>query len=179
MVQNLEHTYEGYIKAGIIKPLSTIEKRKYEKYHLENYQEDQKVCLKLTNESPKWSIISGYYSMHNITKLFLAKFNIKIGHESAHTATLFALKKVIQDEKVKAKAIDLLKKAEQTYEILNSYLKEKILANMLSASMGKRSEAQYYSEEGKQIQLLNALSFQEDIIKPYIEIMEKLIKNAD
>jgi len=179
MVNIEKHNYESYVKTGIITQLSKVEKRKYENYHKANFEEDQKICFQLTKQSPKWSIIAGYYAMHNITKLFLTGFDIKISDKSSHTATFLALKKVIQDDKIKSKAIDLLKKAQETYEILNSPFKEKILAHILSKSMEERKKAQYYSEDTKQIQIINAMSFQEDILKPYTKIIEGLIKDAN
>ena len=179
MVLINRHNYEEYVKAGLITELSKVEKRKYESYHKDNYNEDYNLCVKITSQSSKWSIIIGYYAMHNQTKLFLAKFGLKISDKAAHTATLIALRKIIQDDKIKKKVIELLEKAQQTYDVLNTPFKEKVIGNLLSKSLEERKKAQYYSQDTNKIALLNAMSFQENILKPYIEIINKLIENVD
>ena len=179
MVLIEKHDYEGYVKAGLITELAKVEKRKYETYHRENYNEDYNLCIKITSQSSKWSIIIGYFAMHNQTKLFLAKFGLKISDTAAHTATLIALRKIIQDDKIKKKVIELLEKAQQTYDVLNTPFKEKVIGNMLSKSIEERKKAQYYSQDTNKIGMLNAVSFQENILKPYTEIINGLMENVD
>src|SRR3989344_2528952 len=172
MVSN--ENYESYVNEVRITLLPKAEMHKYEGYHRENYQEDQRISKFLTQQSPKWAIIAGYYAMHNLTKLFLAKCNLKIGDRAAHTATIIALRKHIQDEKMREQVLTLLHKAQEAYDVLNSPLKEKILAVMLSSSLEERNKAQYYSEDFKKVMLRHAMYFQENIILPYIEIMQEL-----
>jgi hypothetical protein len=58
---------------------------------------------------PRWSIISGYYAMHDATKLLLAKqFRIKIDYE-VHSTTIKVLEELIKNK-------DLLNLIKQGYK---------------------------------------------------------------
>lgn len=170
--------FEEYKEAGMISVLPTAEKDTYIKFHETAYADDIFVCEHLCAKSPRWSIISGYYAMHDITKLYLSKeHSIKISDRGVHTAVIVALKHVLSNEDVKKKVVSLLEDAEQVYEILESRRKEKILPIILSRGKEEREKSQYYSELKNDILLKDAFDFFEKICKPYVEIFKKIMEN--
>ena len=137
-----------------------------------------KVSDKLLTISPKWTIVTGYYAMHDITKLYLAKqHDLKISERGVHLAAIVALKQVMSDNAVKEKAIKLLTKAEKTYEVFSIPSKERIIPVLLSKGKDEREKTQYYSENYEKLVLAKSMEFQEKIVKAFIEIMEKMIKD--
>ena len=71
--------YEDFLRMGVIRRLPEVEREKYLSFHERLWKEDFRTCRLLINKSPRWSIISGYYAMHDLAKYLLAKkFNIKI-----------------------------------------------------------------------------------------------------
>ncbi len=155
--------------------LSEVEKESWIKFHENVYQDDLKHSEKDLMEFPRWSIISGYYAMHDITKLYLGKIHdIKITGENVHTKVIDALNKFIQDKQEKDKIIGLLNKAEISFfNVLR--LQEKTLPLMLRKGKTERGKTQYYSKDFSDITSQRAVYFFDNIVKPYIEIMEGMI----
>jgi len=80
---------------------------------------------------PRWSIISGYYAMHNIAKLFLAKkFRIKILKE-VHSTTIKVMR-IVSERK------DLVKLLEIGYREFKKLIEE------LEVVKRERVKVQYY-----------------------------------
>lgn len=159
--------------------LSPQERENYLAFHqltyLDNLEHSQEVALK----HPRWSIISGYYAMHDITKLFLAKkFAIKITSPSIHEKAIEALKERIQDEKTKKEVLSLLTEAKEFYFNIER-LKERVLPELLRFRKQQRGQTQYYNEdysESRKITAQKAIYFLENFVEPYLHIMEELIK---
>ena len=114
---------------------------------------------------PRWSIISGYYAMHDITKLFIAKkYRIKIDFE-VHATTIKLLR-------------ELVKYNEITLLFEKGYKEFLTLANDLEEARRDRSKVQYYTgtkfliEEYKK----RAFEFHEKVVLFYIEKIKELFE---
>lgn len=179
MEKNTENrilTYEDFVSEGIIQTLPEAEYKDYIGFHEDSYKEDLKVADKLIATSPRWVIISGYYGMHDITKLYLAKnHSLKISGKHIHAAVIVALRKVLENKEVREKALKLLDEAQKIYDVFQSHRKEKIIPSILSRSKEERGKAQYYSGKPEKIMIDKAMRFIEQIVKPYIELIEKMM----
>ena len=124
-------------------------------------------CLRVSNKDnlehckfnllkfPRWPIISGYYSMHDITKLLLAKkFGIKVDFE-VHSTTIKVLDYLIKNK-------DILKLIERGYREFIS------LANDLAYAKKERSKTQYYT--GTKFMHEEYLKKSEDFYKNFVLI---------
>ena len=97
-----------------------------------SYKDNAKHSKANLNSFPRWAIISGYYAMHDITKLLLAKkFRIKIEFE-VHATTIKALDELIKNKKI----LNLIKKGYK--EFLS-------LAQDLNEAKKERVKVQYYT----------------------------------
>lgn len=161
--------------------LSPPERDNYLAFHQTAYLDDLKHAEKNLLEFPRWSIISGYYAMHDLTKLFLAKkFAIKISSPNLHEKTIEALREKIQDALIKEKIILLLKEAKEVYFNVER-LKEKVLPELLRQGKKQRGQSQYYTEDYSEARKANAQKasyFLETFVKPYIKIVEELSHDA-
>ncbi len=139
---------------GSISKLPEIERENYIKFHEKLWKEDLEVAKKLGKENNRWAIIAGYYAMHNLTKLFLAKkFGVKITGKFVHAATLECFKERLKE--------------------LNTNSKEKEeLINLLSYAKKKRSEVQYYVGREERI---NVEFFINEIVLKFINKLVKLL----
>lgn len=159
--------------------LPATEKENYIHFHKNAYEEDLRHSEKNIIDFPRWSIISGYYCMHNITKLFLAdRFRIKISSPDIHAKTILALEHFIKDEALKKRLSFLLDQAKNVYYSAER-LKEKTLPVLLKRGKQERGRAQYYSEDYKEKMQINpqkASYFLDMIVKPYIELIDGLMK---
>ncbi len=164
---------------GRWKELPATEKDNYLFFHKNAFEEDIRHAEKNILEFPRWSIISGYYCMHDITKLFLAvKFNVKISGQEVHAKAIEALEYFIKDEHLKEKLLELLKKAENIYYSAER-LREKTLPVLLKRGKQERGKAQYYSEDYTKKEKVNsqkASYFIETIVKPYMVIIKGLME---
>lgn len=159
--------------------LSPLERENYLSFHENAYIDDLKHSEEVALKFPRWSIISGYYAMHDITKLFLAKgFAIKISSPNIHEKTISALREKIQDSSIKEKLLNLLKEAKEAYFNVER-LKEKVLPELLRQGKQQRGKSQYYTESytnSKQADSRKATYFLDTFVKPYIKIIEGLMK---
>jgi hypothetical protein len=159
--------------------LPATEKENYLAFHRNASEEDLKHAEKNILDFPRWSIISGYYCMHNMTKLFLAeRFNIKISSPDIHAKTIDALEHFIKDDRLKEKLLELLKEAKDIYYSAER-LKERTLPVLLKRGKHERGKAQYYSEdytEKARVNLQKAAYFLDTIVKPYVGLVKGLIK---
>lgn len=53
--------------------INEFELDRYINFFTVSYRDDLENCEYVKEKHPRWSIISGYYAMHDITKLFFAK----------------------------------------------------------------------------------------------------------
>ena len=154
--------YEDFVEIGTIRILPEIEKEEYIKFHEKLWKEDYETCKELIDKSPRWSIISGYYAMHNLAKLFLAKkFRIKISGKFVHAATIEALRKYLKEK-------DTLERLEKGKEELA--LEE--ISDTIEYAKRERAKSQYYSKIRVQINKNQARYFFENIVKPFVESLK-------
>lgn len=163
--------------------LPDTEREDYAAFHENAYGEDLRHSDKNLLEFPRWSIISGYYAMHDITKLFLArKFGIKMPAEHTHEITIRALEEFIKEAELRNKILELLKKAEITYYDIDR-LRERVVPVLLRHGRRERGRSQYYNPEQQQqseqpsqtAASRKAAFFIENIVKPYVKIVEGLM----
>ena len=194
-------TYEELLQAQYIKKLEKLEKEKYVLFHHQNYTLDLASAIQFIEAgNAKYAAIAGYYGMLNCTlwyhrnwkflghkkflifSCFAKYFNLKISKEQVgvHTNCLIVLHKFVKDQRLKEKIIILLEEAKKEYlsfTILKTG-KEQTLPLLLHQGADKRRKYTYYSTEKSfpdtSQQLQEARNFVENIVKPYISIMEKL-----
>jgi len=108
------------------------ERERYLNFFSNSYKENLEHCRYVVEKYPRWSIISGYYAMHDIAKLFIAdKFSIKIDF-NVHQTTIDVLKELIKDKQI----IEMLNIGH------NEFIK---LLNDLATARKQRTKAQYYT----------------------------------
>ncbi len=165
-------------REGIIRNLAEIEKETYLEFHRNNYEEDKDMSFKFMELSPKWAIVAGYYALHNLAKLFLAKkYSLRISGKFVHSATIEALKHCFKEKRTLDKLIRLLEKAKEKYNSLNLDINaEEILPAILKDAKKERTKAQYYTHRllTSKITKQEAESFYKDVVKPFIELIEAL-----
>lgn len=153
-------------KTGKITRIIETEKPRYLNFFSNSYKENLEHCKFVLLIFPRWSIISGYYTIHDLTKLFLAeKFNIKIEF-NVHQTTIEVLGELIKDKQI----IEMLNLG------YNEFLK---LLNDLATARAKRTKAQYYTSSAfiKEKYKQEAFSFLHSTVLPYINKIKE-IKNA-
>ncbi len=177
-MQNTElKTYDDFKNAEIIEIINPAERDRYLDFLKKSYENDIEHCKFSLIKFPRWSIISGYYAMHNISKLFLAeKYNLKISKKWVHRATIVAMSHVIMEDALKAKIIRLLQEANKIYESVNP--KDWNITKYLIKGRKEREKTQYYtgSAFNEQLLLRNADELLNEIAKPYIKIISGLMK---
>jgi len=158
-------TYEDFIETGTIRKLSEVEKNAYVSFHEKIWKEDLETAKQLVEKSPRWSIIAGYYAMHDLAKLFLAKkFNLKISGKFDHAATIEALKRFLKNK-------DAIKKFEDALEAVPVEL----LPEYLELGKRERAKSQYYTRRFKEIDIKNAIEFLKEVVEPFVKTLEGLL----
>jgi len=119
-------------KSGKISRINEDEKERYLDFFSNSYKENLEHCKFNLEKFPRWSIISGYYSMHDLAKLLLAdRFAIKIDF-NVHETTIEVLKELIKDKRT----VEMIRLGH------NEFIK---LLNDLTTARSKRTKAQYYT----------------------------------
>lgn len=168
--------FEEYQKDNIITQILEIEKNNYVSFLKKAYEDDKLMINIALTKSTRWTVIISYYAMHDITKYYLAKkHNLKITGRGVHLATIVALKYVITNNSIKKEILNLIQEAQEIYNTLNSPLKEKIIPTMLFKGKDEREKSQYYTSK-KDLDLADMIIFKEQIVEPYLKIMEELLK---
>ena len=91
---------ETLIKEGKISKINELELNRYVNFFENSYQNNLEHSQANLTKFPRWAIISGYYVMHDITKLLLAKkFRIKIEFE-VHATTIKVLRELIENKEI-------------------------------------------------------------------------------
>lgn len=159
---------EKCLKTGVISKIVETELPRYlnffEKTSKENYAHAQEVLKKF----PRWSIISGYYAMHDVTKLFLAKhFHIKVDFK-VHKTTIELIRSISPNKEIS----QLLKEGYDEFIAM---------ANDLADAKEERIKAQYYtgSEFMKEKYQEKAIHFINEVVNPYLEKMQILITERE
>lgn len=161
--------YEDYFEIGTIKKVSFIEKKDIKLFLEYTFKDNQYTSKNIINDHPRWSIISGYYAMHDISKLFLLEeYDIQFTKPSVHDAVIKALKKLIQKKDI----IHLIEDADKEFKKIQK------LDYFLSKGKEHREKTQYYtmlSFDEKQIQEI-AEEFNANIVEPYIKLIKRLLE---
>ncbi|MBS3074467.1 hypothetical protein J4447_03360 [Candidatus Pacearchaeota archaeon] len=147
-----------------ISRINELELERYTNFFENSWRENIRHSRKDIEEFPRWSIISGYYAMHDITKLLLArKFRIKIDFK-IHKTTIEVLEQVIKNRWF---AVQL----EKGYkEFLN-------LASDLEEAKNERTKMQYYTDTAfmREEYKKKAREFFSAVVN-YLEKIRELIK---
>lgn len=155
---------EILLKEGKIVKINELELTRYINFFENSYKDNLEHSKAITQNFPRWSIISGYYAMHDITKLLLAKnFRIKIELE-VHATTIKVIDELIKNKEI----ISLIKKG---YDEFMS------LANDLAEAKKERVRVQYYTGTDfmKEQYKERANEFLKDIVLPYLEKIRGLL----
>lgn len=157
--------------------MDVTEKEVYVKWHDFAYQDDLESAEALAEKHPRNAIVLGYYSMHNMAKKYLGEvFSIKIPQDDAHSLTLKALKEKINKEATRKRVVELMKRAQEEYELF-SKPKPELLSALLRYGKSERTSHSYYQsrqEAEKQTGSEKAGEFIRTIVKPFIKIMGEL-----
>jgi len=156
---------ETLMKKGRISRINELELQRYINFFKQSYKENLEHCKFVKEEFPRWSIIAGYYAMHDITKLFLAKeFRLKIDFK-VHSTTINVVRELIKNKPV----INLIENGYQTFISL---------ANDLVEAKKQRVKVQYYTgtEYMKKQYKENASVFLKEIVEPYLEKIKEIMK---
>ena len=156
---------ETLLNEGKISKISELEIGRYVNFFENSYKDNLEHSKANLTKFPRWAIISGYYAMHDITKLLLAeKFRIKIEFE-IHSTTIKVLKELIKSE-------EILSLIEKGYKEFLS------LANDLAEARDERVKAQYYTGTAfmHEEYLKRANEFYESVLLVYLEKIKELLK---
>ncbi|MEK6859723.1 MAG: hypothetical protein AABX54_02810 [Nanoarchaeota archaeon] len=154
-------------KSGKITRIVETERDRYLNFFSYSYKENLKLSRHIQSDYPRWSIITGYYAMHDLAKLFLAdKFSIKV--------ELNVHKTVIDIFRALVKNIELEKLLDIGYKELIKLL------NDLIAAKKDRTKAQYYTGTKfmKDKYKKEAKIFLNDTVMPFIDKIKMEKKNA-
>ncbi len=159
---------EILIKEGKVVKISELELPRYVNFFGSSYKENLEHSKAVISSYPRWSIISGYYAMHDITKLLIAKnFFLKIELE-VHATTIKVLS-------------ELIKNAELQRLIETGYSEFIALANDLATAKTERVKAQYYTGTKfmKEEYEKRASEFASEVVVPYVEKITLLLGGED
>lgn len=155
---------EILITEGKVSKINELELERYVNFFMHSSKENLEHCKAVIEDFPRWSIISGYYAMHDLAKLLLAKrFRLKVDFE-VHATTIKVLKELIENK-------EMIKLIEAGYKQFIS------LANDLAQAKKERVKAQYYTgtEFMKEEYKKRAKAFLNDTVEPFIKKLHKLL----
>jgi hypothetical protein len=156
---------ESYFKKELITRIIETELERYVNFFENSYIENLEHCKFNIEKFPRWSIISGYYAMHDITKLFLAKkFSIKVEFK-VHETVIKILGEILKDK-------ETLRLLEIGYE---EFIK---IANDLVIAKKKRIKVQYYtgSEFMKEKYKVESKDFLYKVVIPYLDKIKEILR---
>ena len=79
---------EVLYREGKVSKIKETELQRYIEFFTESYKDNLNHAEYTLESHPRWSIISGYYAMHDISKLLIAKiYRLKINSE-VHSTTI-------------------------------------------------------------------------------------------
>jgi len=155
---------ETLMEEGKVSKINELETDRYVNFFENSHKDNLEHCKANLKSFPRWSIISGYYAMHDITKLFLAKrFRLKIELE-VHATTIKVLRELIKNK-------EILALIERGYKEFIS------LANDLAEARKERTKAQYYTGTKFMKNLFQQRSeeFLKTVVEPYLYKIKNLL----
>lgn len=156
---------ELLIEEGKASKIGELEKGRYINFLESSYKDNLEHSKSNARGFPRWAIISGYYAMHDITKLLIAKrIGLKIEYE-VHVTTIKILSELIKNR-------SLIGMIERGY---NEFLS---LAQDLNEAKKERVKVQYYTGTHfmKSEYEKRAAEFLESVVMKYIERIKELMK---
>lgn len=153
------------LKKGKISRIKDLEVQRYLNFFENSWRDNFEHSKKNATEFPRWSIISGYYAMHDITKLLLAKkFRLKVDFE-VHATTIALFRELIKNNELP----NLLEKG---------YKEFLMLANDLEEAKKERTKAQYYTGTAflKEEYKKKAKEFLDEVVLNYLRKLGVLLK---
>ena len=154
-------------KDGKISRIKETELSRYTDFFTESYQDNLKHSESTLSQFPRWSIISGYYAMHDISKLLIAKlYRFKLD-SNVHSTAIELLRELLKDK-------ETLRLIEAGYEEFQS------LAQELSDAKKERVKVQYYTGTAfmREKYKKRALEFFNETVKVYTAKIKKLLEEA-
>jgi len=155
---------EILMKEGKVSKIPELEIERYVNFFSHSYLDNLRHAQSVQESFSRWSIISGYYAMHDAAKLLLAKqFHLKMELE-VHATTIKVLKELLQNKEL----LDLIEKGHQ--EFLS-------MANDLAEAKKERVKSQYYtgSEYMKKEYQNKAKSFLQELVIPFLQKISILL----
>lgn len=156
---------EILIQEGKVSRINELELPRYLNFFKHSSEDNLKHSLAVAKTFARWGIISGYYAMHDRTKLFLAKeFRLKIELE-VHSTTIKVLREVLHDQ-------EILKLVETGYQEFIS------MANDLAEAKKERVKSQYYTGSiyMEQEYQERAQLFLKNVVEPFLQKINKLME---
>ncbi len=154
---------ETLMEEGKVSRIGELEIDRYVNFFENSYKDNLEHCKFTIKAFPRWSIISGYYAMHDITKLLLAKkFRLKMELE-VHATTIKVIREVLRMPEIA--------------EMLERGYREFVyLANDLAEARKERVKVQYYTGTKfmKEEYARKAKGFLKNLAGPYIEAIKRL-----
>lgn len=151
------------MRTGRVSRISELELARYTNFFDKSYKDNLNHCRAVKQSFPRWSIISGYYSMHDACKLLLTrKFRLKM-ELRVHQTTILVLKELVRNKEI-------------LYLIEKGYEEFITLANDLALAKKERVKSQYYTgtaymdEEYRR----QADWFLRQIVEPFITKLKRL-----
>lgn len=148
-----------------ISRIKETELERYANFFSNSYRDNLEHAKSNVDKFPRWSIISGYYAMHDISKLLIAKiYRLKIERE-VHATTIKVLRELIKDK-------ETLKLIEEGYEKFQN------LADELSDAKKERVKVQYYTGTDfiKEKYSKRAVEFLNNVAGIYLQKIKELIE---
>lgn len=159
---------EVLLRKGKVSKIKETELQRYVEFFTESYQDNLKHSEENLESFPRWSIISGYYAMHDISKLLIAKvYRLKIELE-VHATTIKVLRELLKDEEI----IKLIEEGYEEFQILSEELKD---------AKKDRVKVQYYTGTTfmKEKYKKRSVEFHKDVVRPYIKKIKKLLEEVE
>lgn len=153
------------IKEKKISKINELELERYVNFFESSVRDNLEHSKFNLEKFPRWAIISGYYAMHDITKLFLAKrFRLKVDLE-VHSTTIKVLKELIDNKEI----LNLIEKG---------YKEFVTLANDLAEAKKDRVKVQYYTGTPfmREEYSRRAKLFYDSIVLVYLDKMRGLLE---
>lgn len=153
------------LEEGKLSKINELELNRYIEFFTQSYKNNLEHSKFTKDEFPRWSIISSYYAMHDISKLFFAKhFSLKVEYE-VHATTIKALRELIKNK-------DIIKLMD------NGYNEFKTIANDLAIGKKERVQTQYYTgtQYMKEQYEVKCKDFLENTAIPFIDKINKLLE---
>lgn len=151
------------LREGKVSKINEMEIRRYENFFLSSYKDNLDHCKSVIGSFPRWSIISGYYAMHDATKLLLAKkFRLKIELE-VHATAIKAPGELIKNRSL----LGLIERGHKEFIYI---------ANDLAQAKNERVKVQYYTGTDfmRAEYRKRSREFVEDVVTPYLKKIERL-----